>query len=276
MEARTIRLYIANLGKYNEGEHVGGWLRLPINDEGLARFFKEQVQIGVPDASGVPYEEWAIHDFEYGSDSILEAVGYKPGEYDSIDALNDLARIWHDVVGDDEDIAEKIGLYTGEMVIHGPDEIANMILQHEEIADFPYNFDGIASYRDMDAEEKYGHSVAYQEGLTAVLESFGSQAISAFDFEKYGHDDWRYGQIALGYGFYIDYSDGPNPALYTREEIRELAAEAQLRTEAYREPLGKRVMRTKEVSKETGALSREQNERGTDGQMPVPDHARSK
>ncbi|MDR1185442.1 MAG: antirestriction protein ArdA [Coriobacteriales bacterium] len=276
MEARTIRLYIANLGKYNEGEHVGGWLRLPINDEGLTNFFTERVQIGVPDAFGVPYEEWAIHDFEYGCDSILEAVGYKPGECDSIEALNDLARIWHDVVGDDEGIAEKVGLYTGEMVIHEPDEITNIILQHEEIMDFLYNFDGIESCRNMDAEEKYGHSVAYQEGLTAVLEGFGSQAVSAFDFEKYGYDDWRYGQIALGYSFYIDYSDGPDPALYTREEIRERAAEAQLGIEAYREPLGSRVMRAKEVSKTTGALSRDQNERGTDGQIPVPDHARLK
>jgi hypothetical protein len=276
MEIRTIRLYIANLGKYNEGEHVGGWLRLPASDEELARFFKEQVQIGVPDAFGVPYEEWAIHDFEYGGDSIFEAVGYKPGEYDSIEALNDLARIWHEVVGDDEDIAEKIGLYTAEMVIHGPDEITNMILQHEEITAFPYSFDGTNSYRDMDAEEKYGHTVAYQEGLTAILEGFGSQAVSAFDFEKYGYDDWRYGQIALGYGFYIDYSDGPDPALYTREEIRELAAEAQLRAEAYREPLGSRVMRAKEVSKTTCALSRDQNERGEDEQTQVPDHARLK
>lgn len=49
-----MRVYIANLGKYNEGELVGAWFTPPINFEDV----KEKIGlIG-------EYEEFAIHDYE--------------------------------------------------------------------------------------------------------------------------------------------------------------------------------------------------------------------
>lgn len=49
-----MQVYIANLGKYNEGELVGAWFTPPIDREEV----KER--IGLDDE----YEEYAIHDYE--------------------------------------------------------------------------------------------------------------------------------------------------------------------------------------------------------------------
>ena len=47
-------VYIANLGKYNEGELVGDWFTFPIDEE------KVKERIGLNEL----YEEYAIHDTE--------------------------------------------------------------------------------------------------------------------------------------------------------------------------------------------------------------------
>jgi Antirestriction protein len=62
-------VYIANLGKYNEGEAVGEWFSLPINHEEMAE------RIGLNGR----YEEYAIHDAQ---------VPFEINEYMSIDELN--------------------------------------------------------------------------------------------------------------------------------------------------------------------------------------------
>lgn len=49
-----MRIYIANLGKYNEGELVGDWFTPPVDYDEMAE------RIGLNDE----YEEYAIHDYE--------------------------------------------------------------------------------------------------------------------------------------------------------------------------------------------------------------------
>lgn len=49
-----MRVYIANLGKYNEGELVGAWFTPPID------FDEVRERIGLNDQ----YEEYVIHDYE--------------------------------------------------------------------------------------------------------------------------------------------------------------------------------------------------------------------
>ena len=49
-----MRVYIANLGKYNEGELVGDWFMPPVDYDEMAE------RIGLNDR----YEEYAIHDYE--------------------------------------------------------------------------------------------------------------------------------------------------------------------------------------------------------------------
>ena len=69
-----LKIYIANLGKYNEGELVGKWVELPCED--LDEVLKE---IEVVD--GTAYEEYAIHDYE------SDIEGLNIGEYDNIFSL---------------------------------------------------------------------------------------------------------------------------------------------------------------------------------------------
>ena len=90
-----IKLYLANLGKYNEGELKGAWIELPYTQEELEEKF---VEIGIAhyDAEGnyVPYvvetdekgyeymyEEYAIHDYETDLDIPIN-------EYSSLSNLN--------------------------------------------------------------------------------------------------------------------------------------------------------------------------------------------
>lgn len=73
-----LKLYIANLGKYNEGELVGKWVNLPCEELGQVL---EEIEV----IEGTAYEEYAIHDYESDID------GLEVGEYESIWELNDLA-----------------------------------------------------------------------------------------------------------------------------------------------------------------------------------------
>ena len=65
-------VYIANLGKYNEGYLVGAWFTFPIDEEDV----KEKIGLNER------YEEYAIHD----TDNFPIAIG----EYVSIDELNEM------------------------------------------------------------------------------------------------------------------------------------------------------------------------------------------
>src|SRR4051812_33842011 len=67
-----LQLYIANLGKYNEGFLVGEWFTLPVDFEEVAE------QIGLNEV----YEEYAIHDYE---------APFKISEHASLETLNDVA-----------------------------------------------------------------------------------------------------------------------------------------------------------------------------------------
>ncbi|HDN2514149.1 TPA: antirestriction protein ArdA [Clostridioides difficile] len=66
-----MRVYIANLGKYNEGELVGDWFTPPIDWDDL----KERIGLNSE------YEEYAIHDWE---------LPFDISEYTSIEYINRL------------------------------------------------------------------------------------------------------------------------------------------------------------------------------------------
>jgi hypothetical protein len=91
MDTQT-RIYIANLGKYNEGELVGEWIALPFDEEEIHNLFVK-IGVGYKDESGEYhhglyengcwYEEYAIHDFESALNS------FNPSEYDDIFELSE-------------------------------------------------------------------------------------------------------------------------------------------------------------------------------------------
>ena len=78
--------FITNLGKYNEGELVGEWVKFPTTAEEMKKVF-DRIGIGQKDDFGQPYEEWFITDYDCYVDGLYD----KLGEYESLDELNYLA-----------------------------------------------------------------------------------------------------------------------------------------------------------------------------------------
>lgn len=80
-----LKIYLTNLGKYNEGHLIGEWVELPCTDEELDAV-KERIGISdEPDEEGNYYEEYFITDYETDID------GLEVGEYSDVDELNELA-----------------------------------------------------------------------------------------------------------------------------------------------------------------------------------------
>lgn len=74
--------FITNLGKYNEGDLVGEWVKFPTTPEEMQKVF-ERIGIGQKDDFGQPYEEWFITD--YGKLSIfIDSVLHWPLRYQII------------------------------------------------------------------------------------------------------------------------------------------------------------------------------------------------
>lgn len=71
-----MKIFLTNLGKYNEGELIGEWVEVPASQEELKKVFE---RIGINEE----YEEYFITDYECDL--------YEVGEYENIDKLNDIA-----------------------------------------------------------------------------------------------------------------------------------------------------------------------------------------
>ena len=76
----ALRVYIANLGAYNEGRLQGSWLSLPATAEEIQTAFEEA---GI---DGIRYEEHAIHDYENNL-----GLDLRISEYADLDQLNEMA-----------------------------------------------------------------------------------------------------------------------------------------------------------------------------------------
>lgn len=71
-----MKIFLTNLGKYNEGELVGEWVELPVSQGELQEVFDH---IGINEE----YEEYFITDYECNF--------YEVGEYENLDTLNEIA-----------------------------------------------------------------------------------------------------------------------------------------------------------------------------------------
>lgn len=87
-----LRIFLTNIGKYNEGKLVGEWVDLPVDDNFEAVLEK----IGINEQ----YEEWFITDYE------TDISGFKVGEYDNIFKLNELAENLEDLNEYDKEVIE--------------------------------------------------------------------------------------------------------------------------------------------------------------------------
>ena len=81
-----VRIFLTNLGKYNEGQLTGKWVEMPIDENELKEALKD-IDINKE------YEEFFITDYE---------APFKINEYDSIETINEKIEAY-------EDALEKVG-----------------------------------------------------------------------------------------------------------------------------------------------------------------------
>lgn len=154
------RVFITNLGKYNEGELVGKWLSLPCED-----VEEELASIGVsdePDENGNYYDEYFITDYE-------NDYGYKVEEYENLEELNDMADRLENL---DEDEKEVISAF----IEYGND--LEEALEKLENGDYIV-WGGCTDMTDV--------AMAYAEE-TGLLDSIPESLQYYFDYEAFGRD----------------------------------------------------------------------------------------
>ena len=206
----TINVWVGNLGRYNEGTLIGGWLRLPVDEQRIDRFLTEQVGLTL-DAQqayeigrqgGVVYEEYGILDYEY--DGLLAALDYRPGEYEDLHALNTLAQAARIFTQDRPEALEAVRLAADMNNVHDPVGLANLLVQAEDIEYMAYDPpQGITRENTPDLDEMYGwHCANRNSELASLLDGpYGMY----FDVAKYGRDASINDNVTLAdHGFLID------------------------------------------------------------------------
>ncbi|GAY76756.1 MULTISPECIES: antirestriction protein ArdA [Bacillales] len=145
-----MKVYIANLGKYNEGELVGAWFTPPVDFEEV----KERIGLNHE------YEEYAIHDYE---------LPFDIDEYTPIEEINRLCSLAKELEGTpiEEEMREIQNAFFGsfeEMVEHKDD---------------------IICYPDCDDMENVARYLLEESGTLGEVPSHLQNYI---DYEAYGRD----------------------------------------------------------------------------------------
>lgn len=164
-------VFITNLGKYNEGNLVGEWVKFPTTEEELKKVFERiGIEPGAPDEYGGHYEEWFITDYDCYVPGLTEAV--QLGEYENLDELNYLASKLmelDDCELDRLEAAMEVADETGSVK-----DIINLIDNPEKYEVYP----GIEN--DEDLGRYYADEMVYIH-LTDEVRDY-------FDYEAYGRD----------------------------------------------------------------------------------------
>ena len=159
--------FITNLGKYNEGELVGEWVKFPTTAEEMKEVFK-RIGIGQKDDFGQPYEEWFITDYDCYVDGLYD----KLGEYENLDELNYLASKL-DEMSDSEYAQFQAGMEMG-------DHSGSL----QEIINLTENLDCYEIYPDIEDYDDLGRY--YIEELDAM--QVPEHLKNYIDYEAYGRD----------------------------------------------------------------------------------------
>lgn len=155
----AFKVFITNLGKYNEGELVGEWVELPTDRETMQEVFK-RIEIGPR------YEEWFITDYD-DENGIVSGFG----EYESLNELNYLAELIDDLEGWNLEILQAVIEHEG----HG--DVADMI----NLID---NLDCYILYPDVNSDYDLGYYWVEENGCYNV-DKLG-ELRDFIDYESFG------------------------------------------------------------------------------------------
>jgi len=163
-----MQVYIANLGKYNEGELVGAWFTPPIDYEDVAE------KIGL----NAEYEEYAIHDYE---------LPFQIGEYTSIDEINRLCGLVEELEDTPvydalsellasgcfngiEDLVEKQDDVRHWGGCHGMEDVAYECVEEGYLGEIPERVQGYIDYERLGRDlEINGTFIDTRKGIFEVL-----------------------------------------------------------------------------------------------------------
>ena len=159
--------FITNLGKYNEGELVGEWVKFPTTAEEMKEVFK-RIGIGQRDDFGQPYEEWFITDY----DCYVDGLYSKLGEYENLDELNYLASKL-DEMSDSEYAQFQAGMEMG-------DHCGSL----QEIINLTENLDCYEVYPNIEDYDDLGRYYIDELEVMQIPEHLQNY----IDYEAYGRD----------------------------------------------------------------------------------------
>ena len=177
-----IKLYLANLGKYNEGILKGEWVELPLSETELE---EAMVNIGVAhydnEGNFVPYvietdengyeyvyEEYAIHDYETD-------LNISISEYSSLNDLNTVAEIVEDFELDQVNALLDGGVIDMKDLIEG------------DLEEIMQNYSFIELEPNMNEEQEVGY--AYVDEIYGGPEYLSKEILERyFDYEAFGRD----------------------------------------------------------------------------------------
>ncbi|WP_040984043.1 antirestriction protein ArdA [Oceanobacillus jeddahense] len=145
-----MQVYIANLGKYNEGELVGAWFTPPIDMEEV----KERIGLNGE------YEEYAIHDYE---------LLFEVDEYTPISEINRLCEMVAELEGSP--------LYDALSDVQG--------YWFNSLEELLENQDDIIYYPDCDDMEDVARYLIEETG---VLGEVPSNLQNYIDYQAFGRD----------------------------------------------------------------------------------------
>ena len=153
-----MKIALTNLGKYNEGYLVYTWLDLPATDEEIEAAYKKIGISDEPDEKGNYYEEAFITDYECDF--------YEVGEYESIEALNEIAEALEDLDDYEKDIVKAL-LNEGYDLEQALEQKDDCIV-----------------YDDCDSMADVAYRM-YEEG---ILGEIPDHLINYIDWDAYGRD----------------------------------------------------------------------------------------
>lgn len=151
-----IKIWVGNLGKYNEGILVGEWLRLPATTEEIEAL---KNRIGI----NAFYEEWFIADYE------CELDGFTVGEYEDMDYLNEVAEAMANMTEDDM-------LAFEAMISEGYDFHEAM----DKLSSGDYRI-----YSDCKDMTDVAYEMVEESGMLDNVPEFAARY---FDYESFGRD----------------------------------------------------------------------------------------
>lgn len=149
----TLRAYITNLGKYNEGELVGQWVDFPCDEDDFEEILEK---IGIDEN----YEEWFVTDYDCELDGLASELEEYPG-FDELNRVAEALEAW-----DDDGLAEAV------VDIWGIDDLLETT---------PDDYLYFKAWDDEDIGYYFAEEFGYLDEVPEHLRNY-------FDYEAFGRD----------------------------------------------------------------------------------------